>query len=1309
MKIMKGALRRGPVVAAAVVAMAAATLPVRAAAAGDDPATARQTLTPITLDGVRPGKHEITLITGDKVTLTEIGGRYGFRVEPAARPGRPAPTSFRGLSGPDGFYVYPDDVLPAIQAGRIDRELFDVKYLAENGYADEQSAQTPVIAQYPVAEPAVRGAAEALPASTPTRALPSVHGAALAVPHDGTAAFWSAVQGQPDRNGAVTTLGAGLAKLWLDKKVAADLEQSVPLIGAPQAWSAGFDGTGVKVAILDTGVDETHPDLSGKIAETRSFVPDVPVRDGNGHGTHVASIITGSGAASGGKYKGVAPGVKLAIGKVLDDSGTGTWSGIIEGMQWAATSGAKVVSMSIGGEPTDGTDPVSQALDELSASTGTLFVVAAGNNGTAESVSTPGSAASALTVAATDKSDGLASFSSRGPRLDATIKPDIAAPGLSIVAARAAGTSLGTPVNDSYTNLSGTSMATPHVSGAAAILSQRHPGWKAPQLKAALMSTSKDVGLTVYERGAGRLDLATAIAQKVYASTASVDYGAVPDGGEPLGKQLAYTNLSDQPVTLTLTPALRTVGGEAVPQDALTVDKTLTVPAGGTATATVTLTSSGLGVATYTGAVTATDGHGVRLTTPVGLLREPPKVALTVNTLGRDGTPVDPGLISILDVTGDRGEVSGHIQHVAPGVNKVLVPRGVYSVTEWLNWIEPSTYVPNSAWLLDPEVTVTDDTEITLDARKLQEVTFSTPKPSAVTPGAGSYTLVQRILADGGIWGSYEMAATFYRFWVTPTKRVTKGEFLYTVSRALTAPEVTMEMRGRRPIALHPEVFPHDKTVPNGGMMDGQVPFDGTLTAQLVDVGVGRPENLAGLDLRGKLALLDDDQTCAGRMDRFRNIRRAGAAGILLWPSGPLGVCIGGPIIPEYVVSTDEDPSTTIGIPYVTLPPVEARALVKRLATEPVTITVHGTPYSSYGYQLHPVEQGRVPASMHYGLTERQLATIDTPYHSGTPGDSYADSAAFTMRQLMFFPSFLPAQPVPGTRREYVGPLDPDAITVREASTPGGGYHMSLDVFDRPVHLTRHWNAGPFTPGTVTASDSVYGLPDPKAPYGTQNVIGLCSICRQGDTLWPNFTEIGGQGQYGGSWIGGVHLYRDGTEIPAAGTGYPTFSLPKEAGDYRLTLDDRDIRTTTEWTFRSGTVTKDATQPGFACAGSVFGSKAPCRPEPVVFVSYDMTDGIALDNTVPAGRRHAFQVNVYHSPGGERMPAIAGLKLWASTDDGGRWEPVEVRRGHAGAFTASVRYPRLADTSGAVSLRAEAWDAAGNRVTQTTLRALTLR
>ena len=192
---------------------------------------------------------------------------------------------------------------------------------------------------------------------------------------------------------------------------------------------------------------------------------------------------------------------------------------------------ADVVNLSLGGEASDGTDPLSRAIDELSASTDTLFVVAAGNSGGPSTITSPGAAKAALTVGAVDDADAVAWFSSRGPRLgDAGVKPDVAAPGVSITAARAAGTSLGLPVDDYYTDLEGTSMATPHVAGIAAILKDQHPDWDGERIKAVIAGSTVPVAnATAFEVGTGLVDAARAIGRTVVAEGAlDLGFFAVP-------------------------------------------------------------------------------------------------------------------------------------------------------------------------------------------------------------------------------------------------------------------------------------------------------------------------------------------------------------------------------------------------------------------------------------------------------------------------------------------------------------------------------------------------------------------------------------------------------------------------------------------------------------------------------------------------------------------------------------------------------------------------------------------------------------
>ncbi len=249
------------------------------------------------------------------------------------------------------------------------------------------------------------------------------------------------------------------------------------------------------------------------------------------------------------RFTGMAPGAKLLIGKVCSNYGYCWTSWIMNGMIWAAQNGADVVSMSLGGPAYPGYyDPEAQLVDYLTQTYNVTFVIAAGNEGYygPYTVSSPGIAHSAITVAAAQKPvDNLdvdiIYFSSRGPSIvDFTVKPDVAAPGVNIIAARS-GYAVFDPNWDLqyYTSMSGTSMATPHVSGAVALIKSAHPDWTPAMIKSALMSTARIIQYrwysswyaptpaTVYEQGAGFINVPAAINAKALPIPASLSYQIV--------------------------------------------------------------------------------------------------------------------------------------------------------------------------------------------------------------------------------------------------------------------------------------------------------------------------------------------------------------------------------------------------------------------------------------------------------------------------------------------------------------------------------------------------------------------------------------------------------------------------------------------------------------------------------------------------------------------------------------------------------------------------------------------------------------
>jgi serine protease AprX len=296
--------------------------------------------------------------------------------------------------------------------------------------------------------------------------------------------------------------------VWPDLPVHTCLNTSVPKINAPKVWAAGLKGQGIKIAVIDTGIDDTHPDFAGRVVATKSFVGD-GARDDNGHGSHVAGIIAGSGAKSGGKYVGVAPEASLYVAKVLRANGSGSMSGVMAGIEWAVLEQkVQVINLSLGGGPScDGTDALSTMCDEAVQQAGVVICAAAGNEGPeGKTIGSPGCARRVITVGATNDNDQVARFSSRGPTADGRIKPDICFPGVGVIAPQAAGTRLGTVIEDGYVAADGTSMATPHAAGVAALMLQANPNLNAEQVKTLMLEAAINIGALPVEQGVGRGD-----------------------------------------------------------------------------------------------------------------------------------------------------------------------------------------------------------------------------------------------------------------------------------------------------------------------------------------------------------------------------------------------------------------------------------------------------------------------------------------------------------------------------------------------------------------------------------------------------------------------------------------------------------------------------------------------------------------------------------------------------------------------------------------------------------------------------------
>jgi hypothetical protein len=285
---------------------------------------------------------------------------------------------------------------------------------------------------------------------------------------------------------------------------------------------------------------------------------------------------------------------------------------------------------------------------------------------------------------------------------------------------------------------------------------------------------------------------------------------------------------------------------------------------------------------------------------------------------------------------------------------------------------------------------------------------------------------------------------------------------------------------------------------------------------------------------------------------------------------------------------------------------------------------------------------------------------------------------------------------------------------------PGPSANSPLEVFDHASRIQQRYLVHPATPGAAPIAPDAAPLID--HDKGQRNgTLFACSLCRGGDVLFPIFAMTAASDGFlhAGEAVRGLgyrnftfHLFRDGTEIPQTPIvivpgviSLPAFTLPADPGTYWLTAQGPGADIT--WTFASARPTTDAVRPGYVC---VFGFRLvnPCQAEPFLFANYDLGDTLDQRNTVAAGRKHRFQVNVTQ-PQTPTAPKVAGLKLWVSTDDGAHWKPATVKRDHGNTFTASTTYPDFSNTTGAVSLKVEAWDTNGNRIEQTSTRAFALR
>ncbi|MFI6762293.1 S8 family serine peptidase [Micromonospora sp. NPDC050417] len=1179
------------------------------------------------------------------------GGRFAASVQPA--PGREQIT-FHTLEADGGLRVLPSDVIPYVSTGKVDADLFDVQELIADGYGDSSAVSLPLIVRY--RDPAA-GARAAMAGVTSSRALPSIGGAALAAGKASLADFWRAAATEPAagaRSGSAAALGGGIDKIWLDGKVRPVLDRSTAQIGAPAAWQAGYDGTGVKVAVLDTGIDQTHPDIAGKVVLAKNFTTSEDTVDHFGHGTHVAATVAGTGAGSGGTRKGVAPGASLLVGKVLGDDGSGSESWIISGMEWAAAQGAGVINMSLGGGATDGTDPMSEAVNRITAEEGTLFVIAAGNEGAEYTVGSPGAAASALTVGAVDRDESLADFSSRGPRLgDEGLKPEITAPGVDIVAARAAGTTMGTPADELYTAASGTSMATPHVAGAAALLAQQHPDWSPARLKNALVSTARtNKDVSVFGGGAGRVDVARAVSQHVFA-TGVADFalitGAGPDSA-PVSRTVTYTNDGPAPVTLNLALEMSDLGTGAPAGDAITVGgRAVTVPAGGSVEAPVTVDVAKLPYGQYGGWLTATGPDGVVVTTAVAVSVEGPPHTVTFRAVDRAGAPLQRLPVILLQGDNSRSDRSGSLYGSPTWTTSVA--EGTYLLYAMMEDTTNRQYI-QAGVIIDPELKVDRDIEVILDFRKATPIRIETPKPAEQQSVLSYYA--HRVTGTGREINIGAMHFSGVRqVSVTPTKKLSSGEFEFSSRWQLAAPRVQAKVGG----------------VP--GPLDMSLSVrspasDGKRSFPLVDAGQGTPAELKAAKVKGAAVLFRSNLTNEGALAAAAAAAGAAVA-LMVRPS-------------EFSTWAEWNPVHPFreALPMLVVSAETGAKLIDRVAKRPATLDLTITTASPYLYDVQHVETDQIPEQIVYRVTPENSVRITTKYPDNG-GSLWAKEQRFGWRPWQDFAW--------NDQSRYAA-----TSQVREEWVTAGDslwqHRVAQDWALGPDDTLRSGMTKPPTSYRPGKREESWYTPvvRPASPKGVPELVST----RTGNTLAlrvPEFVDADGHYTIGEANRVNATLWRDGqllAELPNARRDVTTTSAQAW---YRLALNTS--RSSAEWTWGTRTETVWDFR-----SGQRPGDKA--RPLPLLQVDY--TAPVNLDG-VAREREHTLRLSVRNQNG---LGAVDGAALTAevSFNEGATWKKVTVS-GKGPDFRASIP----AGHGKSVSLRVRATDADGNAITQTVIRA----
>ncbi|MCU4799932.1 S8 family serine peptidase [Halobacteria archaeon HArc-gm2] len=491
---------------------------------------------PETDSGGEPARNEqsanasverVTLITGDTVVVTERSNETTYRVL-----GSNNTTTY---DSSEGTYVIPHGV----NLTRFDRALFNVDLLRQQGYTDAESDAIPLIVRWSNRTNFAENNESVTRSRRTARhhlSLPSINGTAIRVNKTRAGSVYRKLAASPD-----------VQTVYYDAKVRSSATPAIEAVGADRAREQ-FDvtGEGVRVAVLDSGVDETHPAINGSEVGEVDLTDEGTTRDLAGHGTNAASIITGNDTTGNETFVGVAPDSSILDVRVLDEHGYGSVSNVILGIEYATSNDADVISMSLGMPPnTTRSEDVTREQVKKAVNRNITVVASGGEFSGYEKVTSPGTLNEVLTVGIATAAGSVPDGTPKGPTpLGQYVKPDVVAPGDDVRSARAG--------SDGYESRDGTSFAAPAASGTAALATEVHPNWTPDRIRNAITTSADPIDdEDVYSQGAGQLNATAALDVEIVADPATVDFGRISPN-ESATRTVTVHNLGEETKTIEL-------------------------------------------------------------------------------------------------------------------------------------------------------------------------------------------------------------------------------------------------------------------------------------------------------------------------------------------------------------------------------------------------------------------------------------------------------------------------------------------------------------------------------------------------------------------------------------------------------------------------------------------------------------------------------------------------------------------------------------------------------------------------------------